>query len=345
MKLVSVIIPTYNCEKYVVEAIKSVLCQSHGKTEIVVVDDGSTDGTKDVIRPFMKDIVYIHQENRGLPGARNRGMQEATGDFIAFLDADDMWRNDKLQIQMQVFDSCPSVGCVFSDFSIFAEDGFREDNYFNKCFPIFEENKITLEDIFNNKSNLVYGHKQDGVRFYYGNVANHLFFGNFILPSSFVMRTSIVKHLGGFDENYRIAEETEFFLRVCTVYDAAYVDRTLVDYLIKRVGNLTGSPNTERLIRNAITIQKKYLESHPELYRSKKSFFDRGVANSYKRLSYYLLTIKNNRGARIEAKASISWNPIQIKAFSYWLLSFSPEIFMNVAGNMKRYIQQYQDKR
>lgn len=339
MKPVSVIIPTYNCAKYVASAIKSVLCQSYGKSEIIVIDDGSTDETRSAILPFMDDIVYIYQENTGLPGARNRGLREATGDFIAFLDADDLWRNDKLEIQIQVFESCPSVGIVFSNFSVFTEDGFRENNYFEKCFPIFRENNITLEDIFKYKLNFRSEEKQDAVKIYYGNVANQLFRGNFILPSSVVMRKSIVDHLGGFDEKYRIAEETDFFLRVCSLYDAAYVDRTLVDYLIKRDGNLTGSPNSERLIRNAITIQKKYLEAHPNLYRTKKSFFDRAVAKSYTRLAYYFLTMKNNEDARLEAKSSISWNPKQFKAYSYWLLSFSPEIFMNAAGKMKRYIK------
>ena len=340
MKAVSVIIPTYNCAKYVVNAIKSVLCQSYRIYEIIIIDDGSTDETRDVIRPYMKDVVYIFQENKGLPGARNRGLREATGDFIAFLDADDLWLNDKLEIQIQVFEAFPSVGIVFSNFSVFTEDGDREENYFEKCFPIFEENNITLEDIFKYKRKIRCKKKQDEVQIYYGNVASHLFQGNFILPSSVVMRKSIVDHLGGFDENYRIAEETDFFLRVCTLYDAAYVDRTLVDYLIKRVGNLTGSPNTERLIRNAITIQRKYLEAHPDLYDSKKSLFDRAVAKSYARLAYYFLTMKNNKDARIEARSSISRNPIQFKAYSYWLLSFSPEIILNAAGKMKRHIKQ-----
>ena len=266
MNFVSVIIPTYNCAKYVVKAIESVLFQSYGKSEIIVIDDGSTDNTRDVLRSYMKDIVYIHQENTGLPGARNRGLREATGDIIAFLDADDLWRNDKLEYQIQVLESCPSVGIVFSNFSVFAEDGFREDNYFKKCFPIFKENIIAMEDIFKYKSKIRPENKKGEVHFYHGNIASHLFLGNFILPSSVVMRKSIVDHLGGFDENYRIAEETDFFLRVSTSYEAAFVDRTLVDYLVRRVGNLTGSPNTERLIRNGISIQKKYLEAHPDLY-------------------------------------------------------------------------------
>jgi len=97
-ELVSVIIPTHNCRQYVAEAIESVLNQSYKNFEIIVIDDGSTDNTKEVLDPYIAagTIKYSYQKHRGPASARNRGIKEARGGYIAFLDADDLWEKDKL---------------------------------------------------------------------------------------------------------------------------------------------------------------------------------------------------------------------------------------------------------
>jgi len=340
MKRISVIIPTYNCSKYVGGAIQSILDQSYANIEIIVVDDGSTDDTKDSILPFMNRIVYVFQENRGLPGARNRGMQEASGEYLAFLDADDLWRNNKLEIQAKVLDSFPYVSIVFSDFSVFSESGYRKDCYFYKCFPIFQQYDYNISDIFCNKTKLYAPGLNKELTIYYGNICKYLFCGNFILPSSVLMRKSAVDKLSGFDEKYKIAEETEFFLRICTSFDAAYVDHPLVDYLVKRIGNLTGSSNIERLIKNAINIQESYIAKHPQLYQANRPHFDGAVAKSYIRLAYYYLTMINNRNARVEARNSMSWKYLQLRAYAYWLFSFCPTVLLTAARKLKGSIRQ-----
>ena len=339
MKLVSVVIPTYNCAKYISQAIQSVLDQSYGDTEIIVVDDGSTDETRDVIQPYMQGIVYIYQENKGLPGARNRGIAEASGEYIAFLDADDRWHNNKLEYQTQVLESFPSVYLVFSDFCVFDEYGYKEESFFRKGFPFFNEFGFTLNDIFPNTSKLYSGRYSSEFQIYHGHIAKYLFCGNFVLPSSVLMRKSAISRVGSFDESYKVAEETDFFLRVCTYYDAAYIDCPLVEYLIKRVGNLTGSSNTERLIKNAIEIQLNYISTQSSIYQLNKSLFDTAVAKSYTRLAYYYLTMKMNEAARLEAMRSKSWKPIQIKAYFYWLFSFCPAYLLGAAGNSKRFVK------
>jgi glycosyltransferase involved in cell wall biosynthesis len=336
MKLTSVVIPTYNCAKYVCKAIGSVLHQSYGNVEIIVVDDGSTDETRDVIQPFKERIKYIYQENTGLPGARNRGIREASGEYVAFLDADDLWDERKLEIQVNVLDSFPSTGIVFSDFSVFDESGYAEYSYFRKCFPIFRENSFSLDEIFPAKTVLHPDFDGKPLLVYQGRIAKYLFCGNFVLPSSALVRRSVLDKVGLFDESYRIAEETDYFLRLCSNHAAAYVDRPLVDYLLKRTGNLTGNSNTERLIRNAIRIQEEYLSANPEVHASDRRFFDTAVAKSYARLSYYLLSVTRNTEARSEAKQSVAWNPLQTRAYSYWLLGLLPGKVLAVGGKLKR---------
>lgn len=339
MKLISVVIPTYNCAKYVASALKSVFDQSYDNIEVIVVDDGSTDETIDVLQPYMKDIVYIHQENTGLPGARNRGIKEATGEYVAFLDADDRWRKNKLEIQVKLLDSYPSVHIVFSDFSAFSEDGYKEESYYRKCFPFFNEYTFTLEEIFQNKTNIFSEYLGCDVKIYYGHIERYLFCGNFVLPSSAIIRKCVIDDLGGFDENYKISEETEFFLRLCTSYNAGYVDKPLVDYLIKRTGKLTGSTNTERLIRNAISIQENYISKHPEVYIANRLFFDKAIARSYTRLSYYYLTMTMNKAARLEVRHSIFRKPFQIRAYIFLLFSFCPPVILGAARKTKQYLK------
>ncbi|MBM2835200.1 MAG: glycosyl transferase [Candidatus Brocadiaceae bacterium] len=95
---VSVVIPTYNRAPYVIMAIESVLAQSYQDYEIIVVDDGSTDGTRDVLEPYRDRIRYMYQDNKGVSAARNTGIQESRGEWIAFLDSDDEWLPNKLEI-------------------------------------------------------------------------------------------------------------------------------------------------------------------------------------------------------------------------------------------------------
>jgi glycosyltransferase involved in cell wall biosynthesis len=121
--LVSVIIPTYNTGRYLAQAIESALSQSHSPVEIVVVDDGSTDNTDEVVAPYLDRIKYIRQENRGLSAARNVGFRASRGEFVCFLDADDILLPDKFERQLAVFEREPDLGIVISGYIDVEEDG------------------------------------------------------------------------------------------------------------------------------------------------------------------------------------------------------------------------------
>ena len=97
---VSVVIPTYNSAQYIGNAIESVRSQSYRNYEIIVVNDGSSDGTDRAIEPFIDSILYVKQDNQGASAARNRGIQESNCEWISFLDADDLWHPNKLDIQI-----------------------------------------------------------------------------------------------------------------------------------------------------------------------------------------------------------------------------------------------------
>lgn len=124
-QLVSVIIPVYNCRLYLAESIQSVLAQCHRPIEIIVIDDGSTDGSPDIARQF-PDVQLHLQSNRGSNAARNRGVQLSQGEFIAFLDQDDLWTPTKLSDQLALFKDNVETALVFG----------HVQNFFTPDIPI-----------------------------------------------------------------------------------------------------------------------------------------------------------------------------------------------------------------
>lgn len=106
---VSCIVPAYNAAEYLKQALDSALAQSHGSLQLIVVDDGSTDATGEIAAQFGAKVELISQSNCGVAAARNRGMEAARGEFIAFLDADDLWHKNKLQRQLAAFSENPAL--------------------------------------------------------------------------------------------------------------------------------------------------------------------------------------------------------------------------------------------
>lgn len=137
MHKVSVVIPTFNCAAFIGEAIDSVLAQTRVPDEIIIVNDGSSDGTSAVVRRYSDPrIQYVEQNNRGISAARNRGMAHATGEFLAFLDADDRWRPTMLEKQLAILEAEPEVVCSFANFMRFNDsDGSELGDQF-RYYPL-----------------------------------------------------------------------------------------------------------------------------------------------------------------------------------------------------------------
>ena len=120
--LISTIIPVFNCEKYLGAAIESILSQNYEPMQIIVVDDGSTDGSAAVARSFPR-VEYYFQENAGVATALNHGLSKAKGEFIAFLDSDDLWVEGKLKLELDAFARDPELDMVMGNVEQFRETG------------------------------------------------------------------------------------------------------------------------------------------------------------------------------------------------------------------------------
>lgn len=200
--LVSVIIPTHDRLALSLEAIESVRAQSYVPIELIVVDDGSTDGTSERLRAE-PGIRLLHIDHTGRPGAvRNAGVAIAAGDYLAFLDSDDLWMPDKLALQMELLRENPGV-------------------------PIVHSRELWLRD-----GRLV---SQSGQR--HGR-AGRLFadaVGKCVIgPSTVVLHRAVLRAVGGFREDLEIAEDYELWLRVTARFPVGYCDRPLVT---KRAGH------------------------------------------------------------------------------------------------------------
>lgn len=197
--LVSVIIPVYNGERYLAQTIESVLAQTYRPVEIVVVDDGSTDGTA-VIAQSYQDIRYIHQENQGHGRARHVGVRASRGEFLAFLDADDVWAPEKLHVQVEYLQRHPHVGYVICNMRNVPEPGQPRPAW------------LTEELL--------------------GEIPAYI-------PSALVVRRTVVEQIGDFDARYRRANDVDWHLRARDAgIVMANVDRLLL-YRRVHSSNLT----------------------------------------------------------------------------------------------------------
>ena len=200
--LVSIVIPTFNRRHFVVDAIESGFNQTYTNCEVVVVDDGSTDGTAAFLREKYGDrIVLVTQENQGPGVARNSGIAAASGEFVHFLDADDQLHRQKIEIGLDVFRGRPQVAVVYTHFQFVAADGKTPVET-----PPFEQYS---DDVF---CELL---RQTGCR---------------ILTSSSMIRAQALRAVGGFadDVDFRSAEDWDIFLRLAMRYRFHGIDQPLV---------------------------------------------------------------------------------------------------------------------
>lgn len=254
--VVSVVIPTYNNADYIVETLHSIFSQTYEDYEVILVDDGSTDSTRDVIELFHGKIRYHYQENQGLAVARNVGLEMATGEYVTFLDGDDIWHSDNLGIKVGILRKHPDIGGVFSDFSVFNQAGTIHHRGSKVVFPFFRRTGKDFPDIFPFMEKI--GDSPDHkTKFYFGHIFSQLFWGNFILPSSMLFRKECAIKTGSFLPHMRTQQDYEYWLRFSKLYPLAYVDEVFVRYR-RHPNQLTNHSNINKIFETVIEIISRH---------------------------------------------------------------------------------------
>jgi glycosyltransferase involved in cell wall biosynthesis len=286
--LVSVIVPAYNSEKHIKETMQSVLAQTYCDFELLIIDDGSTDGTADVVRSF-KDgrIKYLHFQNGGPAVAKNRGIKHSSGEYLAFLDSDDTWHLEKLEKQVCLMRSDPRIGMIFCNISIMSAQG---ELLGQKTFK--KEQTLGLE---------------------------HILRSCFITtPSSVMLRRNCLEAVGGFDEELWCSD-WELYVRIYRRYLVDYVNEALVNY---RSSNQGLSGRVDVLNKTRPRILDKIWAGDPRLSKEYPEIKKACYADTYFEIGEDNFNALNLSTARKFLIKSLLIKPLKFRTYHYLIRTF-----------------------
>lgn len=231
--MVSVIIVVYNDEKYIKQAIESVLAQTYKNIELIVVDDGSTDNTGDIVKQY-ENIIYIYQENRGEGAARNVGINNSHGEYLAFLDSDDIYEKNKIEKQLQILNYNQQVDVVYNDLKVVDENL----NYLNtlKSEGIYKKREDLL-------ANIIYRQVIQG-------------------PICMMIRRKCVQDIK-WSEKLIYTVDYEYIIQLAQRYNFEYIPEEL--YIYRRHGNNLSNKHNETLKEERSIIKNLGLDKIDEI--------------------------------------------------------------------------------
>jgi glycosyltransferase involved in cell wall biosynthesis len=260
---------------WISEAVESVLTQTYDSYEIIVVDDGSDDDTCTLLGQYAPHITYVYQQNAGINAARTRGLNQAKGEYITLLDADDRWLPDKLEEQINFMRTCPHLDLIFTDFYNFDDTGVTKRTFLDNNEPF---KQISTESISNEHPNWKICEQ---------NLLYHYLRGNFILPSTLMIKKDTCEKFNIWESDFMPRETYEFFVRSLHQLNVAVIDKALVHRRIHRT-SLTFL-NAERFHQKTITICKN-AQSYPWIDDSSRLFLREQLVTSHFLLGKYYLS-------------------------------------------------------
>ena len=266
--LISVIIPTYNAAPYIGETLDSVLSQTYPRKEIIVIDDGSTDSTPQSLEAYNSTVRSIRQENAGAGAARNAGVKAASGDYIAFLDADDLWLPEKLDVQMRIAEKHPESALIACDGVRFDDTGARATRLIGASLS----NRLDLTA------------EGEVTGYFYRDFIK----GNLIpAPAQTLIARSVVDSVGPMLEDVLTCEDWDYYLRIALGHLMTFHNHSLVRYR-HRPSSLSG-PEELRHFRwtlDLIHVLRRHLhlcrlEDRPHVARGIKTHIQRQAWAAY----------------------------------------------------------------
>ena len=235
---VSVIMNCLNCEKYVREAIDSVYAQTYPDWEIIFWDNASLDSSGEIAKSYDERLKYFRGDKTiPLGRARNLAIEKAKGEYIAFLDCDDMWLPKKLEKQMALFEKTPEPGIVYSNCMHLYLPSNQEQDLFSKAKP------------------------------YKGDVLEKLFMQNFISMQTVVIKRDILDKCGGFGDNLKLCLDFDMWLRVSEIASVDYVDEVLARYRVHD-GSFSRTNPTSDTLEEIVSVLNGCVERNPRLKRT-----------------------------------------------------------------------------
>lgn len=332
MPLVSVIVPTFNRAYCLARTVDSALAQTHTGIEVIIVDDGSTDGTAEMVQlRYAGDsrVRYLHQANGGVSHARNTGIAAANGSFIAFLDSDDVWKPWKIELQLACMDAYPEVVMVWTDMEAVDPTGhvfnkayirtmysayqaFGESSLFSHWQPL-KEMTPTLNAIVGD------------ARFLTGTLFSQMIMGSLVHTSTVLLRRECVARVRGFNEELRYAgEDFDFHLRTCREGPVGFVDLAAIQYQRGMPDRLTRDEHRIHIAKNFLATVKPFIDNARDEIALPQQMIDSMLADTYLWIGQVQVDMGNNSDARKNIFRSLQYRLLQPRAWLFYLGCFLP---------------------
>jgi glycosyltransferase involved in cell wall biosynthesis len=330
--LVSVIIPTFDRAYCIGRTIDSALGQTHQNTEILVVDDGSTDGTRELIeRSYAGDsrVRYFFHENQGVTGTRNRGIALCQGDFVALLDSDDTWPPWKLQLQLACMRKCPEVGMVWTDMEAVGPGGeIVSRSYLRTLCSAYR--RYALEDLFSQSfflADVVPGLAAivEERRLYTGEIFSQMIMGSLVQTSTVLLRRERLEKIGGFNEELRLSgEDYDFHLRTCREGPVGYIDLAAMRYRIGDSDQLTREAYRVHIAMNCLKTVRPWIEERRSEINLPERMLRVRMAEVHSWVGEKLVNAGDAPLARVHLRKSLNHQILQLKAWKFLALASLP---------------------
>ena len=342
MKLVSVVIPTYNRAHCLARTIDSALQQTYSCLEVIVVDDGSTDGTPDLIRRrYGNRISYVYQENSGASSARNAAFRIARGEYIALLDSDDVWRPWKIELQVACMQARPEIGMIWTDMTGIASDGtVISDRYMRQMYAAYRY--FRKEDLFHQKYPLStvapsLAGQLPNAHLYVGDAFSQIVIGNLVTTPTVLLSRERLALVKGFDTELRDAgEDHDFHLRTSRYGPVGFIDLSSVDVQRGRPDQLTTGCKLPIAINYLKTLSRALMEDRDRITLP-DSLIRSAQANAHQWVGYLLMAQEGRIAeARRHLCRSLRYRA-QLKTLSYLAKSIVPRSIWPALRGIRRY--------
>jgi GT2 family glycosyltransferase len=342
--LVSVIVPTYNRAELIRITIDSILAQTYGQVEVIIADDGSKDHTREVIESYDARVRYFHQPNAGVSAARNLGLRQARGEFIALLDSDDSWLPWKLEAQVRLFRAHPEVGMIWTNMIAVDEDGVVLNERYLREF--YDAHALAhLEDVWEDGGSLSDTWKDAPqaaapAPFYKGDIFSQMLLGNLVHTSTVVLRRERLRQVGDFDVSLlKSGEDYEFHLRTCSFGPVGLLDASSILYRVGAADQLTAPHLGIHRARNNLTTVLRWLErGQGRITLPERVIRDR-IAQCYGWVGEAELEFGAWSRARKNLWRSLRGRPAQRRAATLFLFTLLPRPAFKGARKLKHGIQ------
>lgn len=262
--LVSVVIPTFNRAAIVTRAIDSALVQTYGDIEVIVVDDGSSDGTRDVVASYGGRVRYFYQQNAGVSAARNAGLRNVRGEYVAFLDSDDAWKPWRIEAQVAALTRHPEAGLAWTDMTAVDDSGrVIDERHLRVMYAahgrVNINERMPRVDTVGSLSGAI-PCELEGAEVRIGDLFNEILLGNLLHTSTVLVRREWIERVGGFDSTFaRAGEDYELYVRLCSVGPVLFIDAPSTLYCVGASDQLTRPEMHLEIARNNLRAIQKWV--------------------------------------------------------------------------------------